>query len=369
MKILYAIQGTGNGHISCAREVIPYFQNHGDVDILVSGTESEIDLPYKIKYKFKGLSFVFGKNGGIDYLDTYKKSKLNRLYKEIKSLPVNNYDLIISDFEPVSAWACYLKNKQCVGLSHQIAVINKNAPQCGGKDFIGKAILNYYAPSTLKFGFHFLPYDTHIFTPLIRKELRTLEVHNKGHYTVYLPAFSDKRIIRLLRCFPQTSWEVFSKNNKLAYRDQNINIFPIEHDRFLKSMAGAAGVLCASGFQTPSETLHLRKKLMVVPMKGQYEQQCNATALKLLGVPVLKNLDKKNIQKIQEWLDTDDLVLLSFVHDTEEVVETIMEVTAQTKELKKTKERIENTNHFRQTLWKKIFQTKSNSFESNRIWK
>ena len=39
MKILYAIQGTGNGHLSRARDIIPILQKKGDVDILVSGTQ------------------------------------------------------------------------------------------------------------------------------------------------------------------------------------------------------------------------------------------------------------------------------------------------------------------------------------------
>ena len=51
MKILYAIQGTGNGHVSRARDIIPILQKKGDLDILVSGIQADVDLPYNIKYK------------------------------------------------------------------------------------------------------------------------------------------------------------------------------------------------------------------------------------------------------------------------------------------------------------------------------
>src|SRR3954469_25054828 len=124
MKILYAIQGTGNGHLSRARDIIPTLQAKGELDILVSGTQADIRLPYLVKYKFDGLSFIFGKKGGVDILETYKKSNLRRLFKEINSLAVEQYDIVINDFEPVSAWACFLKNKECVGLSHQAAVLD-----------------------------------------------------------------------------------------------------------------------------------------------------------------------------------------------------------------------------------------------------
>ena len=71
MKILYAIQGTGNGHLSRARDIIPVLQQKGELDILVSGIQADVDLPYPVKYRFKGLSFIFGKNGGIDLNATY----------------------------------------------------------------------------------------------------------------------------------------------------------------------------------------------------------------------------------------------------------------------------------------------------------
>src|ERR1043165_10132214 len=144
MKILYAIQGTGNGHLTVALEVLPYLMKRGQVDILISGTEVDVSLPYEVKYRLNGLGFVFGRKGGIDYLETYKKARLKKLFKEIKGLPVEDYDLVFSDFEPVSAWACYLKNKPCIGFSHKAAVINKQSPKPKKKDLIGQAVLKYY---------------------------------------------------------------------------------------------------------------------------------------------------------------------------------------------------------------------------------
>ncbi len=35
-------------------------------------------------------------------------------------------------------------------------------------------------------------------------------------------------------------------------------------------------------------------------MKGQYEQQCNAAALKEMSVPVLKKLKKKILKKLKD---------------------------------------------------------------------
>lgn len=72
MKILFAIQATGNGHLSRAREVIPYLEKHGDLDIMVSGSDAEVSVPYPVKYNKHGLGFTFGSKGGVNYWSTLK---------------------------------------------------------------------------------------------------------------------------------------------------------------------------------------------------------------------------------------------------------------------------------------------------------
>ncbi len=68
------------------------------------------------------------------------------------------------------------------------------------------------------------------------------------------------------------------------------------------------GVLCGAGFETPSEALYLKKKLLVIPMKNQYEQQCNAMALKEIGVPVIYDFNIKSIKKLKDF--TNNIQLL-----------------------------------------------------------
>ena len=87
-----------------------------------------------------------------------------------------------------------------------------------------------------------------------------------------------------------------------------MDIKPIESKSFEESIASSIGVVCGAGFETPAEALYLKKKLLVIPMKGQLEQHFNAASLKDIGVPVLKKLNKKNISKIKVFK-----VSLSFV--------------------------------------------------------
>src|ERR1700733_3900297 len=97
MKILFAIQGTGNGHLSRARDVYPELLKYGQVDVLISGIQADVDVPFPVNYRMYGMSFIFGKRGGVDILQTAKKLKLFKLLKDIKHFPIDDYDLVIND--------------------------------------------------------------------------------------------------------------------------------------------------------------------------------------------------------------------------------------------------------------------------------
>ena len=325
MKVLYAIQGTGNGHISRAGEIIPVLKNYCDVEILISGNYSDIHLEHQVSYRLKGLSFKFDGNGQIDIQATIKHLNFKRFSDEIRSLPVTNYDLIINDFEPVSAWAALIRNVPCYSLSHQSAVIDFNSPKPIMPNFTGWFILNFFAPAITKYGFHFESYNKNIFTPVIRSQVREQVPVNDGHYTVYLPSYADHVLYELLSRFFNVKWEVFSKTCKEAYKINNVKFIPIDNKQFIQSMAHSAGIICNAGFETPAEALYLGKKLLVIPIKSQYEQFCNAESLKQLGVPVLKSLSHKQINKISDWIMNDATIRYDYPDITADIIRTIIE--------------------------------------------
>lgn len=320
MKILYAIQGTGNGHIARAEDIIPVLQQYGKLDIFVSGAQADIRLEYPVKYKSKGLSFYFGKSGGVDLLKTFGKNSARAVYNEIRTFPVERYDVVINDFEPITAWACIRKKVPCVGLSHQSALLSPFTPHPKNYDPVGDWIIKNYAPVKDHVGFHFDRFDKDIFTPVIRKRIRQAHTMDKGHYTVYLPAYDDRKLLPVLNKFSSVRWHVFSKHSSSPYHIGKISVYPVNNEEFTASMTTAAGVLCGAGFETPAEALYLGKKLLVVPMKRQYEQHYNAAALKQMGVPVIKKLKKKSLKKIQEWLDTKSTVKVKYTDVAPEAV-------------------------------------------------
>lgn len=319
MKILYAIQGTGNGHIARAEDVVPVLREYGDLHLFVSGAQADIKLPYPVKYRSKGLSFYFGKGGGVDLVKTFRKNSSKDVYREIKKFPVEKYDLIINDFEPITAWACRRKEVPCIGLSHQAALLSPKVPKPKKFDPVGEWLIHNYAPVDKAVGFHFDRYDDNIFTPVIRERIHHAVTSDKGHYTVYLPAYDDEKLVPLL-LKTSAKWHIFSKHAKKPYHVNKVSVYPVDNEAFTISLASSSGVLCGAGFETPAEALYLRKKLMVVPMKRQQEQHYNAAALRLMGVPVLKKFRKKNIDKIREWVETDKGISVSYGNITQQAV-------------------------------------------------
>ena len=155
MHILYAIQGTGNGHLSRARDLVPRLQAYGKVDLLVSGTQSDIELDYPIRYRYRGLSFVYDRRGGISYLKSGWHTVSTHLIQEVRSLPVKQYDLVLNDFEPVSAWAAKFSGVPCISIGHQASFRSARSPRPNGKALLGEAVARCYAPARKPGGFNF----------------------------------------------------------------------------------------------------------------------------------------------------------------------------------------------------------------------
>ncbi len=73
--------------------------------------------------------------------------------------------------------------------------------------------------------------------------------------------------------------------------------FRIPSSSFLQDLENCNGVICGAGFKLAGEALQLGKKLLVKPLKGQFEQLSNALALEKPQLArVMRRLDRKAVQ-------------------------------------------------------------------------
>jgi uncharacterized protein (TIGR00661 family) len=89
------------------------------------------------------------------------------------------------------------------------------------------------------------------------------------------------------------------------------------------SFTSCEGILCNAGFETPAEALYMGKKLCVIPMKNQYEQECNAAFLSEMGITTLSDF-KKSVHEIRHWVDNGKPLKIQYPDITKEILEKII---------------------------------------------
>jgi uncharacterized protein (TIGR00661 family) len=325
LKILYSVQATGNGHISRATQILPYLRRYGKVDIFLSGANSQLQSELPARYRSRGLSLFYNRSGGLLYKKIARQLNPLRIMKEIRELPVEKYDVVINDFECITSLACAYKKVPSVNFGHQASFQSENVPRPASKDLLGEFLLKNYARASQYVGLHFEPFDDFIFTPVIKKEILQAKPVNKGHISVYLSSYSDELLIPQLKALSSFRFEVFSKSAKETSTTGNIKLMPVNQALFNESIINCYGVITGAGFETPAEVLQLGKKLMVIPIKGQYEQLCNAAALEKMGVKVVHHVNEQFKRNFLNWIAFDEKVSVEYKNNIPELLGYLME--------------------------------------------
>ncbi|MDP4148438.1 MAG: glycosyltransferase family protein [Bacteroidota bacterium] len=325
MKILYSVQATGNGHISRAMEILPYIERYGQVDVFLSGANYTLELDAPVKYRSKGLCLFYTNSGGLNYLEMIRKFAPLRILREVRDLPVEKYDLVINDFESITALACAFKKVPSVNFGHQASFVSPKTPRPTHRDRMGEWILRNYARATKYIGLHFRQYDDFILPPVIKKEILQADPTDRGHITVYLSSYDDMTVGSYLAPLKDHRFEVFSKEVSSPVREGNILFLPVGRSAFNKSLIRCKAIITGAGFETPAEALYMGKKLLVLPIRGQYEQFCNAAALQKMGVPVLEALGPDFANTFSAWMADQKRPSLTLDHSTDSIVSYVMQ--------------------------------------------
>ncbi len=320
MKLLYGIQGTGNGHISRSTRIIDCLQKQGvEVDVIFSGRDVknryDSDIIKSPRF-FKGFTFKVNR-GGIQFFKTIKHLSLSSFYRDVQNFDASSYDIVITDFEPVSAWVAKVHKKHCIGIGHQYAFLH-DIPM-DRKNPLSKWILRFFAPADISIGMHWCHFNRPIVPPVIPEGIdRPGSTKDHTLVLVYLP-FEDRLQVRdLLLSFKDITFSVYAgEKGEKGSREHNIVWHPFSKAEFYNDLARCSGVICNAGFELPSEALSLGKKILVKPVKGQFEQVSNAMALTMLNLgQSMKSLDRDHIKT---WLSRKDAPKMNFSNVAEHI--------------------------------------------------
>ena len=95
-------------------------------------------------------------------------------------------------------------------------------------------------------------------------------------------------------------------------------------------MASCEGLLTGGGFEGPAEAMFLKKKVMMIPMSGQYEQRCNALSASKLGVPVIHAIDDDFVPQLNQWIQNGKAVDVDFPDETAQIIDKMVKRYAKT---------------------------------------
>ena len=202
-----------------------------------------------------------------------------RFYRDVHSLDLKSYDLVISDFEPVSAWAAKLRAVPSLAIGHQSA-FKYDIPK-EGDDLLSRKIMEWFAPPATHIGLHWHHFQLPLLPPMIEKNDSPITTEDHK-ILVYLPFENIHHIIRWLEPYGNYRYYVYHEDST-AKTPAHIRLCPLSRVSFPRDLASCEGVISNAGFELASGALTLGKKIRVKPLYGQYEQLSNAKALKQLG--------------------------------------------------------------------------------------
>ena len=281
LNILYGVQATGNGHITRSREVVTALKQRGhSVQVIVSG-RPEKDLwgmqsfqPFQV---MEGLTFQSEK-GKVKNFSTLLNARPLKMIRDINNYDASQIDLVISDYEPISARIAQKHGIPSIGLGHQYAF--QYAIPTAAFNPITRSFMQKFAPVDLGVGLHWYHFDSPILPPIISPLIQQ-GPQRKGQVLVYLPFEDLRELVSTLREIVEMKFIVYT-NMVGPQIDNNIELKALSLNGFQQDLIESEAVLCNAGFELPSEALSLGKKLLVKPLHGQPEQESNALALKKL---------------------------------------------------------------------------------------
>jgi len=330
-RIIYAVAGEGFGHASRAHLVGQRFLDAGHEVIFAASLRALRYLrPYfgdRVQEIF-GLSYNYSKGYVAPVATVWKNvsrfpqgHRVNREFFERVCRP-SAPDLVVTDFEPFSAWWAWRHRVPFISIDNEHLLLMCRL------DHELQDLFDRLA-ATLVVRCHYMGARAHVITnffrvpvksqaavlapPIVRPAIARLESSNAGHIVVYATTgtHEDQWREALGRFAPQ-KFHIYGFNKNAEWK--NCLFKEASTEGFATDLAASRGVIASAGYSLISECLYLHKKMLLLPLAGQYEQLLNARYLEKLGLGTWsKQVDEPSVSRflarLDEPLPQDDRIL------------------------------------------------------------
>jgi uncharacterized protein (TIGR00661 family) len=317
-KILYGIQSEGMGHAIRSRPLVEHLSRGNDVIILASEKVCSYYKRASVKARIINIQ-----NYGLVYVDN-KVSTFRTVFHNFFQMPwhVSSFmriahlirkekpDLIITDFEHITSYLGFFFRIPVISIDNEHILSNAQVvfPKEHWLDFMkSKLSVEVMVPRADKYlvcSFFFpmiTSRKTRLIGPLLREKILALKPRYGKHILVYQTSPTSTTLIPSLKA---------TKDKFIVYgmarqgKDGNILFKEFNESSFFRDLAHSKAVIMNGGFTLMTEALYLKKPILSVPIRRQFEQVLNAEYLQKLGYGLhCDDFSKENINLFLDSLE------------------------------------------------------------------
>ena len=293
--IFYGVQGEGLGHATRSKTIIEHLKKKNDVYVFCGGRAYQ----YLVKHYNKVIRITsphifYHKNRASNFrtflLNIIKIPHFIASYLSVRRIKKEKVpDLIITDFEPITNYFGLLHKIPTVSIDNQ-HVISKSEidfPNSMKDQYIKtKLIIKlmiWKADRYFMMNFFFPPVkekNCYIVRPIIRQEIQRLRPKRKNFILVYQTSFTDTELVPALIA---TGEKMVVYGYPKPGSAGNVRFREFNESEFFHDLKSCKAVISNGGQSLMCEAIYLKKPILSVPIKNQFEQYVNAKYLERLG--------------------------------------------------------------------------------------
>jgi len=329
-RIIYAACGEGMGHAIRTSVILDHLKNNNELMIFASGRAYDfLSKKFDDVYKIYGFNTVY-ENNAVNDKKTFIKA-MKHLPRDVKDNIKLLYgiankfkpDIIISDFEFYSNVLSKIIRVPMISIDnmHVITHCKIDVPKKFSRDKLkAEGVVRSFImrPQKYLITSYFYPEiknkeKVSIFPPILREEILNLEPVKGDHILVYQTSTSNLELLKILNGMDE-KFILYGFNEDKV--EENITFRKFNEDQFFKDLGTCKAVIANGGFTLISEAIYLKKPVLSIPVKGQFEQILNAIYLEKLGYGEFhEELNKEMVEKFLENLHIYDESLKSYTQN------------------------------------------------------
>ncbi len=293
-RIIYGVSGQGFGHSTRSKEILTHLASKGHELLVFTYNQGAYFLKDDFNiWEVPGLELTY-KNNKLVYWNTIVKN-VGKLARQSKNWKENlskfrefNPDLVITDFEPLSAVLAKVQRIPLISLDnqHQMTNTKLELPIKYKKDLMADQMVikslvwgaKYYLLTSF-FKTEIKKKHTFLFPPILRKEIRELKTEKRDYILVYqTTAFGS--LIEELKKIDQKFIVV---GQEIAKIEGNVTLKKYSREEWLSDLANCKAIIGTAGLSLITESLYLEKPYLAIPINKQIEQVINAHYLRKMN--------------------------------------------------------------------------------------